>query len=179
MKKTTIGSLIEELKALRINRDRADARLLLRLAEVRRDHLQLLLDDGYESFAKFCHQFVSPERQEAFERGLEKIGAKKALEIGSEATIIAAKLTGNGNHERYTAAVRDWSSSNNGLLPSRQASERLLYKIDPRAEEPRVSREQREVTKLRLENDKLRAEVRLLRGRIKVLETRLKERATA
>lgn len=172
VKKITVESLIVELRELRASRDRADARLLLRLVEVKRDHLQALLDDGYPSFADFCNQFVKPGRVEAFERGLEKVGIKMALEIGSEATIVAAQI--HGNLEAYTSAVSDWVESKNGIRPTHQAAKHILLQVDPRVEVPRAVREQREIMRLRAENANLKAQIRALEVQVKKLEKKLK-----
>jgi hypothetical protein len=169
---TLYEKLLSELRGLRQARDKADARLLLRLVEVERDHLQEILGAGCSSFAQFVHEFVSPQRFEAFKRGLGKVGQLAAVEIGSEATVVAAQLT--DGPEKYVHAIRAWIVKNKNNRPSQERAKHVLMQVDPREETPDSVRYQQrmteEIARLRAENAELRAEVAHLKRRLREAE---------
>lgn len=164
MANVTFDKLVIELRELRLSRDRADARLLLRLAQIEREHIKIVLDAGCESFAQFAEEFVKPARYEAFKTGLDKVGVDEALAIGSDATIVAGKTTTEVKAVAYTGAVRAWVAEHNGTLPTRQTAKHILMQVDPREEQPKavrdIERRDDELTRLRSENAELRAKLR-------------------
>lgn len=179
MQKITYDRLVTELRDLRLERDIADAKLLLRLTEIEKGHMKLILDAGCESFDQFLksNSLVDPGRYEAFKLGLKKLkSAEHALEIGSDATIIAGQLTNRPS--KYVSAIIAWKNDHGGTQPTRETAKRLLMQVDPRAEEPQSVRRQNELEQLRAENSKLRAQVRSLEAKVRTLETRLGKRGS-
>jgi len=169
--------LVREVRELRLRRDKADARLLLRLVEIEREKLDLIRSAGCQSFAQFLKSYAitDPARFENFKAGLKKIKSEEvALEIGSEAVIVAAQLT-NGV-KKYVEAIEAWRDDEKhaGTLPSQETAKHILMQVDPREEEPEAVRRKSELTRLRDENAKLRAENTKLRARVDALEARLK-----
>jgi hypothetical protein len=97
MKKITIEDLLVKLRSLRLTRDKADAAFLLACIETEREHWETIEASGATSFCQWLKSegLVDPGRYESFKAGLAKLKNEKlALEIGSEATITAAHLTG-------------------------------------------------------------------------------------
>lgn len=174
----TYDDIVSELRALRLERDRADARLLLRLVEIENDHIDTILAAGCASFAQFLKQLgmIDVARYDTFKRGLSRVGAEEALAIGSDATIVAGQLT-NGP-EQYVDAIRASIEERGGTLPSRQTAKRILMQVDPRRETPRAMRKKEELAKLRAENATLKAENKQLRRKLRALERKM-EKTTA
>lgn len=175
--KKTYEQLVEELRELRLRRDQADAQLLLRLVEIENTSMRVILESGCESFAQFLksNALVDPGRYEAFKIGLHKLdNDEAALEIGSEATIIAGQLT-NGT-KKYIEANIAWRNDHGGTKPTRETAKRLLMQVDPRAEIPQSVKRQKELEQLRAENGRLRAEVKSLQAKIRSLEAQLSKK---
>lgn len=133
-----------------------------------RDHGQVVLDGGCESFAQFVQQFVLPARYEAFKAGVEKIGIEAALECGSDATITAAHI--KNEPAAYVAAVRAWSDDHRGVVPTRQTAYKLLHQVDPRREVPQSVQRMDLLAQLRAENENLRAENAMLKKQLAAYE---------
>jgi len=171
----TEESLVAEVRALRLLRDQADARLYLRLMEIERDHLQLLLDGGHESFAGFLHNVgaVKAGRYEAFKNGVAKIGKDAALRLGVEVAIMAAATTDDKTQE-YVKAADNWVADPlHSGLPTHQSARTLLLNIQPRPVEPRSTRRLRAAEKIVAENRDLRTENAVLRKKVKKLEAQV------
>jgi hypothetical protein len=173
----TINELLDELRALRLDRDKADARFLLRLVDVEKRHMKIITDSGANSFAQWLKSeaLVDPGRFESFKAGLKKLDSPSiALDIGSEATIIATKLTnGTPKRDKYVKVVQAWINEHEGTLPSREAAERLIYQVDPREREPRVGVRQDKLDTLLAENAELRTQLRSAQAKIKKLESEI------
>jgi hypothetical protein len=163
-----IETLRDELRELRLARDKSDARLLLRLVEVEQEHADVIVQSG-GSFDQFVQEFVRPSRYEAFKRGLASVGTDEAIELGSEYVIGAAQLTSDKKAPKYEKATRAWVAEH-GAMPTRETAKRLLIQVDPREETPRVVSRQDELAKLRAENSQLRAENRSLLAKVAKLE---------
>lgn len=164
MEHVTYESIVKELRELRLSRDQADARLLVRLQDVERDHLSIVLESGCDSFAQFVQEFVKPARYEAFKLGLAKIGEEQALAIGSDATIVAGKATSAVIAEEYTSACKAWVVEHGGTMPTRESAERVMGHYQKHAGKPKSladqERREDELSRLRAENAELRAKLR-------------------
>lgn len=166
-------SLCTELAKLRLNKEQAEAKFLLRLREVEETEMDLLRTAGCETFDRFLKstKLMDSARYRSFVAGLEKIGPERALEIGAEATIEAsAVLDGEATVKKYTAAVLDWRQEHRGVFPSAEVAAHILRQVEPREEIPQASRTQSEVRRLKnriaeleAENAKLRAEIARLK----------------
>lgn len=166
-KTVTIESLLTELRELRLLRDRADARLMLRAMEIETEHMEVILAGGCGSFAQFlksADSLIEPGRYESFKAGLAKVGAKQALLMGSDATIVAGQLS-NGPEE-YCAAIDAWVMEHDGTLPTMQTARHIRMQVDPRHEVPDAVRKQDELAQLRAENALLRAENAALKNEV-------------
>ncbi len=171
----TYDDLLAEVRGLRLLRDKAEARMFLRLVTIENDsvHMQTLIDGGVTSFGWFVEECgTKAARYESFKVGLEKLDCETALEIGADATIVAGQL--RSEPAKYTHAVHCWSNDHGGALPTRDTAKRILMQVDPRSETPRsVSRAARrddELAKLRAENADLRAANKSLRRKVSKLE---------
>lgn len=169
----TYDDLLEEVRALRLLRDQAEARMMLRLVVIERDHMDVLRAAECTAFGWFVKQCgTEPARYESFKVGLSKIGAAEAEIVGCDATIVAAQL--NDEPAAYTKAVHDWTAEHGGALPTRQTAKRLLMQVDPREEVPQAvkmqARRADELAQLRAENDRLKAENRSLKAKLRRLE---------
>jgi len=169
--------LVKEVRELRLRRDKADARLLLRLIEIEKTKMGLIRSAGCQSFAQFLKSYAitDPARFENFKAGLVKLKNEDvALEIGSEAVIVAAQLT-NGA-KKYVEAIEAWRDDEKhaGTLPSQETAKHILMQVDPREEEPEAVRKKSELARLREENSRLQAENRKLKARVAALEAKLK-----
>jgi hypothetical protein len=144
----------------------------VRLADVENDDelMAIIKAAGNDCFERFLKSngLVDPGRYASFKAGLIKIGRDQALAIGSEATIVAALLT-NGS-AKYIKGMRDWRTQHGGVMPTRETAKHILMQVDPRPEEPRASRQQDELARLRAENIELKAKLRMAEARIRELE---------
>lgn len=170
----TYEELLAEVRELRLMRDQAEARMMLRLVEIETNHMNVLREAGCNAFGWFVKECgTEPARYESFKVGLEKVGPEESEAIGCEATIVAGQL--RSAPEKYTSAVHDWTSEHGGALPTRQTAKRLLMQVDPREETPmavrRVAKREDELNKLRAENKRLKAENRSLKAKLRKLET--------
>lgn len=176
----TYDQIIDEIRELRLKRDQSDARLLLRLVDIERDHMDVIAEGGCATFGQFLKSLdsiVDPSRYDGFKAGLRAIGEAAAMECGADATIEAGRLTDNGMAPAYTQAIRDWSADHGGTLPTRQTAHKLLTQVDPRSEVPDSTRRQNELAMLRAENQRLRAENNTLRRRLAKYEAKAKAAA--
>lgn len=172
-----VRKLVDELHALRLKRDRADAVFLLRCVDVEEEYWKIIHEDlkcaSYAQFLK-SNSILEPARYDNFKAGLAKIGREKALEIGGDATIIAARLSnGAAQVRKYVEAIDAWRMKNHDAQPSNQAAERLLYQVDPREREPQAVSEMKLINQLRAENAELRAKLRTAEAKIKQLQKQL------
>lgn len=168
-------AICKELAHLRLDKERAEAKFLLRLREVEQTEMDLLKMAGCETFDRFLKstKLMDSARYRNFVAGLEKIGAERALEVGAEATIEAsAILDGEATAKKYTSAVLDWREEHRGVFPSAEVAAHLLRQVEPREEIPNATRTQSELRKLRnriaeleAENNKLRAELAKFKGK--------------
>lgn len=193
--------LVDEIIALSIERDAADARMLIRLVEIERDHLDDLIDAGCDSYANFlyeCH--VSPRRYGSFKAGLSKLGKHAALKIGTHGVQLAVllddgeKIPANADPalalgaeprtddaKRYVAEIENWSVQNGSKYPSRQTVDETIlknFKTRPRpsrGKTEQLKRLQDENARLRAENEELRAESRSLAHRLYQTEDELRK----
>lgn len=166
-------TLCAELSKLRQAKERAEARFILRLHEVEQSEMDLLRAAGHESFDRFLksNNFMDPARYRSFVAGLQKVGEKRALDIGAEATIEAAAiLDGEAMAAKYTAAILDWRQEHMGMFPSGEAAGRILRQVEPREEIPKATRSQSELRRLRNRIAELEAENAKLRSKIAKLE---------
>jgi len=175
--KVTFQGILNEIRDLRLDRDRADARLLVRLFEIERDHMDVIRAAQISSFAQFLksnRSLVEPGRYEAFKTGIKIIGKERSLVIGSHATIVAGLSTNKDGARKFVESIEAWIGMHAGTLPSRETAKTIMLQVDPRPEVPEALHWQDEVAKLRAENVRLRAEVRALNHEIQKLRKRLK-----
>jgi hypothetical protein len=175
--KITYDALLDELRDLRQQRDKADAVFLIRLLDVERQHMDVIRAAGCQSFAQFLksNALTDPARYENFKAGLEKVKDENlAEEIGSEAVIVASQLTTPKMAPKFVKAITAWRDDEKhaGMRPSQETAKHILLQVDPREEEPEAVRRQSELARLREENKRLRAENAKLKARIAALENK-------
>lgn len=168
----TYEQLVAEISELRLKRDQAEAVMLCRLVAIERDNMETILAAGHNSFDSFVEQFIKPGKFEAFKRGLDKVDIATAQRIGSDATIVAGRLS-NGPDE-YVEAVVAWRGEHNGMFPTQQTCRNILRDVDPQRQVPGPVRRLELVAQLRAEIESLRAENRELKRRIAKLEGKRK-----
>jgi hypothetical protein len=170
----TYEELVRECSELRARSQELEARFLMKLVQVEREHMELLRDAGIDSIERFIESnaLTKPARYRAFERGFATLNdADLAISMGVEAVIEAGRLpSGTERVEMFCSAVRDWAAEHRGLLPRMETVKHLSRQIDPVAEMPRASRRQGELRRLQNELARLQAENRKLRERVRELE---------
>lgn len=184
----TVEELLMDLRKYRLERDRADARFLLRVVEVERDHADLILSAGYASFDAWLKTegICDSARFQSFKRGLALVGIDWAREFGAPAVIQAARLPSAASTAEpgedvplYKHAIESWTADTGGTLASSETAERLRRQVAPQSETPQAVRRQDELAKLRAENVELRAENAKLRAELKSLKKTKSQPAAA
>lgn len=170
--------MLQELQKLRRIRDQADARFLLRLMKVERSEVRYLKSNGFDDFEGFAKTMTEWSRYTKFKRGVEKIGPKEALEIGSEATIEAGKTTSTERTEEFVDEIKGWVEDNGGMFPTKETAERYRRKIDPQKEPTRRQQRNEKIAWLEAENRRLRADVRKLEAENKKLKKEIEKLKT-
>jgi len=168
-------SLVEHLKALRADMDRARARFMMTLLYVEQNFADQLAEWGHESFDAFidAHELCRPAKYRSFVSGTDAIGDAKIVEdIGVDATQIAATMTSDETRSKYLATVLQFRESK-GVSPSRQVLKDYANRIEERTIEPKALSVGRQLATLRAENQKLRAELRRAERRVAKLQAEL------
>lgn len=141
--KKELETIVNELAALRLRREQADATFLLRLRAVEEQHFDLLKANGLESFEGFLksYKLCDPARYRNFTSGLAKLGPDAALSLGADATVEAAQLSnGKPTAQKYITAIEAWREQHRGVAPTRETAAKILRQVDPREEEPQAVR---------------------------------------
>lgn len=170
--------LIQHCIGLRRALERDEARFFLGLVAVEEHHMQLLRDNGCDTFDMFIrsHELCRVERYRAFSSGLRALGDReRAQALGAPAVIAAAKLRDASRAESFVAAIEAWTGAHNGLTPRTETAERLLRQVDPRPEVPQVVRRESELDQMRVANQELTRKCASLERTIAKLKKRIAE----
>lgn len=167
--KPTYEQLMAEVVELRRLRDQADARLLLRLMEIERDHIDVIESAG-STMAHFCEEIISWKRYAPFKRGVEAIGASEALAVGSAATIQAGRIDHEPDRDEYVTEMRQWVEDHHGATPTAQTAADYRRKIAPTKQKTLRQKRNDELARLQAENAQLKAEVRSLKRKLAKLD---------
>lgn len=185
------AKIIERIVGLRRARDASEAEMLCAILDIGTDadDMHALALAGCDSLERFCrrNELCEAARFRAFANGVKKVGRAKALEIGAEATIQAAKLTDTPAAVlRYMESLVAWREQHGGVAPSQQTARRIRLQVDPIPEVPNAVRiktalaaERDRVAILEVENAQLRAQVAKLTKERDVLKARVTQLSKA
>lgn len=158
--------LVNQCRELRTAFERDEARFLIGLVRVEREHMDLLRENGCSTFVQFLrsHHLCDGLRYERFRKGLEAVGSEATAEqIGAEAVCKAAQATTPEKAQAFTEAALAFRAQE-GVAPRGQTVTRLLASVDPQAKTPRVIKALDETTRLRAQLEELKAELRAVKA---------------
>lgn len=129
-----LKEIVSEARRLRAQAEAAEAAFLIYLHTVEQNHMSVIQSCGMETFDRFLRSFelCRPERYRDFVAGMQKVGAIAAQRIGTEATMMARKLSGQQQAGEYVGALDKWREQHGEVFPTSETAERMLRNVDPR-----------------------------------------------
>jgi len=175
--KPSLEQLVERCRKLRAKAELAAADFLLGLMEIEAQYMEVLRDNGCDTFERFLRSYhiCDPARYRDFCAGVGVIGRMRARRIGEHATREAARFRNMSPQKVEKLVLRaEAFETRNGVKPS--AAEARRYRAE--LEAPRVTgiRTASKLAALEAENRELRAELRACK---KELEREQKRRVRA
>lgn len=167
----TYEDLIEQCRKLRARAERAESEFFIFLIKVEKEEKELLTANGVGHFHQFIrsNHLCEPHRYDEFCRGVERIGAEKALELGAAHTMRAGRLRDVSvlpDLERRTAAF----IATEGVAPSELTVSGWCRELDTPPKTHSTVRRGDELNRLRAENKRLKVELATAQRRIRELE---------